>query len=338
MKATLQIPRRRFLRLACWSTLLPLGLPLGLPLLGCAPPAPVKIASHIWPGYEPLFLAHEIGPWPDSLKLVELPAASDSLDALAAGLIQGATLTLDEVLRANANGHDLRVAAVMDISSGADMLLARPERSSLSALRGARIGVEHSAVGALMLAASLKAAGIAAAEIEIVYLPPPQQEVAWAAGQIDAVITYEPTATRLLRTGASRLFDSRVVPDTILDVLAVEHRVIASRPTAVRDLVSAHFIGLPHFISHAKDAHHRMARRLKLPAGEVPSLFRGLHLPGIRENERLLAGPDALLGKNAQKLAALMVENGLLPIQSIYQDFTALADASFLPKQIRGTG
>jgi NitT/TauT family transport system substrate-binding protein len=60
---------------------------------------------------------------------LELLSNSDSLQALAAGTVDGAGLTLDEAIGARAAGLDMKIVLVFDISTGADVLLARPEIS-----------------------------------------------------------------------------------------------------------------------------------------------------------------------------------------------------------------
>lgn len=88
--------RRRFLAAAgAAATALGLGN-----LAGCRPvAAPLRIASNLWPGYQPLYLAHDLG-WldHDAVRLIELLSATDCMQALIAGTVEGAGLTLDEVL------------------------------------------------------------------------------------------------------------------------------------------------------------------------------------------------------------------------------------------------
>ena len=70
------------------SQLLPvlvIGLALMLPGCGWLADKPVTIASGIWVGYEPMFLARNEG-WLDTklVHLVETASATESLQALAA--------------------------------------------------------------------------------------------------------------------------------------------------------------------------------------------------------------------------------------------------------------
>ena len=88
------------------------------------------------------------------VRLVELANASQSSQAMRNGTVDAAMLTLDEVLNLKQNGLDLRIVLVMDVSNGADVLMANPSIAKLADLRGKRVGVESSAVGAVMLDAA----------------------------------------------------------------------------------------------------------------------------------------------------------------------------------------
>ncbi|WP_254517510.1 ABC transporter substrate-binding protein, partial [Salmonella enterica] len=76
------------------------------------------------------------------------------------GRLEAAALTLDEVLLGRNQGLDLRVILVLDISTGADVVVAAPHVHSLADLKGRRIGFEEGATGALMMNAVLAAAGL----------------------------------------------------------------------------------------------------------------------------------------------------------------------------------
>lgn len=309
------------------------ALPLIYWLPGCNKPpvGPLSIAAHVWPGYEPMFLARREG-WLDQrqVRLVETLSATESLHALAAGTVDGAALTLDEVLRSRAGGVPLTVALVFDISAGADVLLARPGIKRLADLKGRRIGVEQGAVGALMLAKALQAGGLSAGEVRLVSLTIAEQRDAWRQGRVDAVVTYEPVSSQLLAEGANRLFDSRQLPDLIVDVLALRTSVIDMHTGALGQLLAAHFRALDHLRRNPQDAAYRMAQRLNLAPDQVLASFKGLVLPDLSNNHRLLAGDTPPLLASARSLSGLMLEAGMLSREDTLTD---LLSADFLPRQ-----
>ena len=319
------LPRRKFMT--------HLGMLACGPLLSsCAPGAePVTIGLHVWPGFEPLPLARTLG-WLDEkqVRLVETGAATDSLKLLEAGRIDGAYLTLDEVLRARETGIPLSVLLVCDISAGADMFLTRPEIKNLADIKGRRIGVEDGALGALVLHEVLRIAGLGMKDIRPVSLSPNHHADAWKHGAIDAAVTYEPAATRIIAMGANRLFDSSRIPGLILDVLAVRTSLLdRAHGDALRHLVATHLRALHYIDTNPDDVSYRIAQRLKLPHEQVMAVFRGLLLPGLEDNTRLLATSSPDLLKSANHVCATLCEAGLLHRQA---NLDGLLRPEYLPE------
>lgn len=86
---------------------------------------PLRIGANNWPGYGPLFLATETGLLSHhDAELVDLPSATEVMYGLKHGLLDGAALTLDESLTLLAEGTPVEVVAVLDVSDGADAIVA----------------------------------------------------------------------------------------------------------------------------------------------------------------------------------------------------------------------
>lgn len=291
---------------------------------------PLQVAAHIWPGYEFMFLAQREGLLDGRrVELRETASSTESMKALADGVVDAAALTLDEVLRARATGVRLSVVLVFDISAGADVLLGRAPIRELREIKGKRIGVEQGALGALMLAKALQTAGLQRGDVQVVPLTIDQHESAWQRGEVDVLVCFPPVSAHLLGAGAVNLFDSRQLPDTIVDVLAVKQSVIEEKRDAVQHLVKAHLVAR-HLMHHnPQDSSFRMARHLNLHANEVLSSFKGLVLADLENNRRLLGGEKPVLSNSARKLSEVMVQAGLLPKADTLD---ALLRADFLPK------
>lgn len=300
-------------------------------LHGCGESRPLTVAAHVWPGYELMFLAKDLG-WldPRQVELVSTAFASESLEALISGHVDAAALTLDEVLSARDQGVPVTVVLVFNVSAGADVVIARPGFSHSDGLRGMRVGYEDGAVGALMLEKALHHAGLGLDDITPVDLPPPSHLNAWNNGFVDAIVTYEPLASQLQKRGGVVIFDSRQTPNAIVDVLAVRSdRLRWPRTPALRRLLAAHFQALEHFRRNPQDAAYRMAPRLGLPATEVSATFRGLVLPDVENNHRLLSGDSSPLYLSATELSSLMHSRGLL--SRVDQDLRQLVDDRYQP-------
>lgn len=290
-----------------------LALVLMLPLSSCKPmpEAPLRIASNTWPGYEPLYLARSLGYYQDSqVNLVEMTSASEVIHALRNHTIEGAALTLDEVLTVMEDGYQLKVILVMDFSNGGDVLLSKPEITSLTQLRGKNIAVEYTAVGAILLNGALNAAELNVRDVNIIACSFDEHQVCYT--QADAVVTFEPNRTNILALGANQLFDSSQIPGRIIDVLAVHADVLDSHPKALEQLVTGYFQAINYLNQKPQAAAELMKARLQLTPRQVLQSYQGLHLPDLAENLDLLRGETSKLEEIAIELSIFMHERRLL--------------------------
>jgi NitT/TauT family transport system substrate-binding protein len=305
-----------------------LGGAMGM-LGGCsAPVPPMRVGSVVFPGYEMPFLARERG-WLDErhVRLVELLSSTDTLRALAAGQLEAAMLTLDEMLSARGDGVDLRAVLVLDVSHGGDVVLARPPLT-LNSLAGRRVAVEDSAVGAIMLSALLAATGMRIEQVKKVSFSMDRSVAYFREGRADVIITVEPWASQLERLGARRIFDSTRIPGRIVDVLAVRADVARRHAQAIRHLVAAHFQALQYWTQEPAQAATFLAPRLQMAPAEVPDAFRGLQLMGVQEN-RTWMQRDGGLANTLRDLQQVMLQDALLRRTVSVAD---VVDPSFLPK------
>jgi len=318
---------RNFRTWLTWLTLAAL-----ICLFGCDKATePFRVGTNIWIGYESLFLAQHKGYYDGTpIRMVTMHNATEVQQALRAGVLEAAALTLDEALALKQDGMDLKVVLVMDTSHGADVLMARPEIVTLADLKGRRVGVESTAVGAIMLHSALAAAGLSVADVQPVYLTIDQHAAAYQAGKVDALVTFDPVRTQLLGSGAKILFDSRRIPDRVVDVLVITPTVASRYPQVLRQLVAGHFRALADLRANPQDAAQTMTKRQGIVAEEILAAYRGLRIPDLADNRRYLATPNPALGPAAAQLAKLMLENKLLKHPVPVED---LFDARFLPEQ-----
>jgi NitT/TauT family transport system substrate-binding protein len=301
------------------------------PLAGCAPKAPFRIAGHPWPGYEPIFLAESQRMLPSGVVLQHLPTIKASIDALRDGTTDAAMVALNEVLPLRLQGLDLRVVLVMDVSKGADALVAHKDIQTLSQLRGKRIGMEPSTLGELMLSMVLERAGLKRDEVKPVPLAYEQQEDAYSKGALDALISYEPVTGRLIAAGAQKLISTRELPVSILDVLVVKADVAKDYLPVLQQTLKAHFLALERLRRNPWDTAYRMVPHAGVPAEELIESFRGLELPDLVANRSYLSAGNGHLLKLVKKLSDIMVAAGTIaqPVEA-EQLFTDV----YLPKSL----
>ncbi len=307
--------RRRVLRTGLAAGAALLGLPGLSGLGGCARQEPLlRVASNIWPGYSLMHAAQTLGRFdPSRLRLIEMPSSSDVVLALASGAIEAGAVTLDELLAARADGLDLVAVLVFDESRGGDAVIARPDVRSLADLAGRRIGVEQTAVGALVLQAMLRSAGLRLDQVEPVVLTVAEHVEAWREQRVDAMVSFEPALSQMLALGGRRVFDSRSMPGAIVDVLAVRRPVLERHPRGLRQIAAAHFEMLVRWQKDPKPLLPVLAEHLGLAPEAVSQSFEGLHLPDLALNRAWLTGETPMLAASAGALVEVMQIGRMLP-------------------------
>lgn len=278
---------------------------------GCTldPPPSLRVGTLLWPGYEPLYQARDRGDWTDQqVQLVEYLSSTQVLRAFRNGAIDGATLTLDEAMVLDETGYPLEVVLLLDASNGADAVLARPPLKSLAELRGKRVGVENTAMGAYVLLRALSQAGIQASELQIVPVPANEHVRAYESGTVDAVVTFEPMLAELRKKGANVVADSRSTPGEIVDALVVRKAFAEAHPEQVGALQRGWSREVGRFIAREPAALAAAARRMGVEQASLAASLDELELMDCAANAARLPR----LPETAERLAAQMRGGGML--------------------------
>ena len=274
---------------------------------------PIRLGTNVWLGYEPLYLARSLGYFAaDEVKLVEFMSTSEVMRAFTNQSLDAAALTLDEALLLLERGADISIVLVHDISNGADVILGKPKVADMQSLVGKRIGVEGSAVGAYTLSRALELHKLSPKDVTIVQLEINEHTRAYKENHIDAVVTFEPVKTTLLKAGAHEFFSSREIPGEIVDVLVVSNPAYTHHKKHITLLINSWFKALDYLHNFPEDAAQRMIARQKMTAEELLHSFNSLHFPTKEENIRLITGSNPTLLTSAQRLQNVMLANKLL--------------------------
>lgn len=291
-----------------------IGVGAALTLSACtARRPPLRAALNDWIGYAFLYLARDrVAARDRDLRLIEFPSNTASMTALFNGDVGVAALTLDEVLRAREGGLDAQVILVMDQSHGADVIMARPDVGGIAQLKGLRVGVEASAVGALMLSKLLAAARLNASDVIKIDATADRHVDAYRNGEVDVVVTFEPIASALRQEGAVSWMDSRQFPGLIVDVLAVRRDRLQEDPDGHSLLLQGYFQATSEWRLAPLQVEMQIARHMQMAVEDVSSALQGLEVPDLAGNRSWLAGEDARLVRSAREIGAFMVAEGLL--------------------------
>ncbi|MBS7350013.1 MAG: ABC transporter substrate-binding protein [Comamonas sp.] len=297
--------------------LLGLGLVLAASLLGCGwqYEKPLVVGADLWTGYQPLYLAQDLGYYQDQpLRLVQLASSTQTLDALRMGKLDVAAITLDEALLLAQEHLPLSIIWVISISNGADAVLTRPGSAQTGQeVKGLRIGVEQTASGAYMLQAFLEQAKLPTGAVEIAPLSADEHLRAWRQHQVDILVSADPVRQTLVEEGAQVLFDSSALDGQMLNVLVAHHKALACCSAQITQLLAGHERALSYLHHQKSDAWYLMGQRSKVTPDSVQASLSAMLLPDAVANQRLLRSNDAhSLAHTLQQVFGLMQQRQLL--------------------------
>jgi NitT/TauT family transport system substrate-binding protein len=282
---------------------------------GCGepPPLPLSVGINPWVGYDPIVLAREHRYIDrDRIRVLELSSSTETLRTLRNGLLDAAALTLDEALRLADEGAAIRIVAVLNVSTGADAVVARAPINTPSQLKGKRIGVEDSAGGALVLARMMQAGRLRQNDLLLLRIEASQQEGALRGGWVDAIVTFEPMKSRLQGEGYRVIFDSRQMPDEIVSVLVVRADVLEQRFDDVVELLAGWERGVVALRDSPDHAAELFAPGVRLAPEQYLATLKSQRFTPPAESARLLGGSPAPLAERHAKLGTLLVKLGML--------------------------
>lgn len=285
-------------------------LVLILSLLGCSDQTDtLRIGANRWLGYGPLYLADDLH-WmtPSGYRLVEYPHTTGVLRGYRNGLLDAALLTLDEALILQSNGQPVQILLVADVSAGADVLFAKPQITQLEQLRGQRIGVENSALGAFFLSRTLDLAKLQHGEVSVLDMPVNEHFAALSEGRIDAAINFASATASLAPLGVHPLLDSRALPNEIIDVLVINPMRVSSEQA--RHLRELWFTSQEQWFAQRQANDPRLSRRLGLSSDELSQTLAGLKIGDRALNQQLLA--NGTLQRSLEQLHDYLLSRRLM--------------------------
>jgi NitT/TauT family transport system substrate-binding protein len=297
------------------------------------PVPPLVFGSVLKPGYEPVYLARELGYFSTTnLRFSEYGHVAEVQQAFRSRSIQAAAVSLGEALQLSRDIPDLKIALIFDVSQGADMLLAQHDFTELKQLQGHRIGMENTVQGAYLLNLALKSVGMQYGQVEVVPLSMEEEESAFRTRKVDALVASSLLSERLSSAGAHPLFDSARVPGKMIDVLVARDEDIGRYHNEMMEVVEGWNRALKYIHTEPDKAMQIMAKHEKMDTGDFTKAMQVVELLGVQRNSELLSGDQPAAGTNIEAVQRFLLERGLI---SMGADTATLLDTSLLgkPKQ-----
>lgn len=285
-----------------------------------------------WPGWFPLAVAEDAGIFAEVGLDVELRFFADylgSLDAMAAGEIDGNTQTLNDTMFAVAAGDEQTIVVTNDNSTGNDAIICDESVSSIEDIEGRTVAAEQGVVDHFLLLQGLESVDLTEDDIDFRGVLTDAAAAGFAAGEFDCVGVFAPfTLTALERPGSKVVFDSADFPGTISDHIVVTPELVAERPGDVQKLVDAWYLTLDYMKENPDDANEVLADAAELSVEDYESFADGTTLFTVDDAlEAFADGEDSTsLQFTARQINPFLVEAGLTEEEA---ELDGLFDPSF---------
>lgn len=291
----------------------------------------ITVSMNTWPGYEPILLAKEKGYVKDNVKVNRMDSATDVISTFHSGITDIAFVTLDEVLILRDKiDYGIKIIAIIDTSHGGDVILSQSNIKELKDLKGKKIGVEASAIGAyLLLRAFDLNPEIELSDVEIISMLYSKHEESFRNSSVDAVVTFEPIKTALLKQEANVLFDSSQIPDEILDVMIVKDLTIDTKGKEVKEVLAGWFKSIEYINNNHDKAISMMAKYEGVSTAEFHIAHDGLSIPSLTENHKMLSSEESDFFKNMSTLQSFLLKNQMINKK---EDLRKIFTDTVLPK------
>lgn len=272
------------------SILLVLSISSVLLLSGCNSPIddfkPLRVGMNTWPGYEPFMLAKEKGFLAKNVNISRVDSATDVIKAFRSDIIDVACVTLDEAIILQSKiDENIKIITITDFSAGADVIITKRNISSMAMLKGKRVGIESGALGSYIISRAIDLTpNLTINDIQIINLGYEHHESEFNAGKVDAVVTFEPVKTKLLKGNAHVIFDSTQIPDEVIDVIIVKEKTIKDKSPALQALMDGWYKSIDFIKTNHEKSMSSMARYEGINLEDFHKAHNGIKIPSLSEN------------------------------------------------------
>jgi len=276
---------------------------------------PLRIAHVSWPGYEPLSLAESEDLYDDvNVINYRVGSATEVIRAFEQDIVDVAAVTLDEAISLQSRSKELvYVIAILDISHGADVIIAKKNIDSISGLKGKRVGLESSALGAFFISRAVDfAPDLSLEQVQIVPLLYDQHFESFMSDNVDAIVTFEPVKSMILKNKGHIIFDSTVIENEIIDVLITKQSYAEKNSKEIKAITAGYFNALEFIKKHPDESLSKMAKFEGVSVSSFSKSLSGIRIPDKTENRVLLSGESPALISTIEKLQVFLRKNKLI--------------------------
>lgn len=276
---------------------------LGVTLAGCAAvqtpaDAPevskVRIGTQPWIGYGPWWIAQDQGMFAQygiEAELIDFVTDTEVNAAFASGNMDIANVATHTAIKLFANGVDLKVVLLEDVSTDADAILAPSAIATVADLAGKRVAYEEGSTSDLLLNYALAQNNMKLSDIIAVPMPAADAGAALIAGQVDAAVTYEPYISEAINQNSDlqALYTAAERPGLISDVLIARTPFAAENPDLMRNVLKVWGEAVDFLRANPEQGRAIIATAVGSTPEELRTAFEGVVFYDLSENVEYLA-------------------------------------------------
>jgi NitT/TauT family transport system substrate-binding protein len=292
----------------------------------------VRIGTQPWIGYGPWWIAQDQGIFAKyglEAEMLDFVTDTEVNAAFASGNMDVANVATHTAIKLFANGVDLKVVLLEDVSTTADAILAPSAVASVSDLAGKTVAYEEGSTSDLLLNFALAQNDMQLSDIIAAPMPAADAGAALIAGQVDAAVTYEPYISEAINQNADiqRLYTAAERSGLISDVLAARSQFAAENPEVMQNLLKVWDEAVHFLRTNPEEGRAIIAQAVGSTPEELTTAFEGVLFYDASENVEFLAfesGNAAAVFNDVQNVALAI---GLID-QPI--DLNSMIDANYL--------
>jgi sulfonate transport system substrate-binding protein len=251
--------------------------------------------------------ADQLRDLPYKIEWSEFAAAAPLLEALNAGAIDAGGVGDAPLIFAQAAGVPVKAIAAARATPEGTAILVRGDSpfKSVADLRGHRVATGKGSIGHYLVLAALERAGIAPAEVDIVFLTPADAKAALISGSIDAWSTWEPyTSLAELSNGARILVSGKGISAGLGYVVAGD-AAIKAKHAALYDYVRRGAAARRWSLAHLGDYARKLSEIIGVPEAVTQRYLNRAQIVPVMIDDSVVA--------DQQRSIDLYAKYGIIP-------------------------
>lgn len=332
--------------------------------------ADIRIAINQWPGFVPgIIMNNGIAPnknsanWKDfgftaSYTIMDDPVAMlkgygrDDFDVIWSTIDSAAT----QLGGLKKGGQPTKVFLQVDWSRGGDGIVAKKSIRSVEDLRGKKIGLITQSPSEFLLIYALRNSSLDDQEqkailTRLVGMDSPDALIAaFEAGQLDAIVTWEPNISAIVNRGGNAhvLLDTSTFANAISDVFMASEKFINENPELIQKFIQSWQQGIREFNRNPSNAAEVMMQNLPmfqtLGRDKTLDTIAKVKLTDMSDNAKTFAlnGGEPLYDKIFNEATEIYASRGVLEtrvssLESKYEGHLQKVFASLPPEDQKAT-